>query len=333
MIHEVDESLRLLMRSEALQGADIDILFETPTKEWASRRNTPTIDVFLYDIREDVGRREEGVIDIRGEDGKVVDRRRPPRYYKLSYLVTAWTQRPEDEHRLLSACMAAFLKHGELPKSLLVGSLEELGLTIMVNIALPPPQDRSISDIWTALGGELKPSLELVVVAPLETHFPIHVGPALTEPPIFGMRKAEGSVVERNRPRIPGVPARRNGHAGGGGADGAEAVPAGKVKQVKGPAGASTGAGAGTGPGAGGGAGSSASGAPAAAARGKKRGKALAAATEVAEVAPDDSTMPEAWDEVDEHVVAEPLPEEAIVMGEDGTGRVFRIQGMPRKRT
>jgi len=217
VIHEVDESLRLMMRNEALQGADIEILFETPTKEWASRRNTPTIDVFLYDIREDIGRREEGVVDVRNDTGKVVDRRRPPRYYKLSYLVTAWTQRPEDEHRLLSACMAAFLKHGELPKDLLVGSLQELGLAIMVNIALPPPQDRSISDIWTALGGELKPSLELVVVAPLETHFPIYVGPPLTEPPVFGLRRAEGPEVERARPDIPGVPARGSGQVSGEG--------------------------------------------------------------------------------------------------------------------
>jgi hypothetical protein len=225
-----------------------------------------------------------------------VGRRRPPRYYKLSYLVTAWTQRPEDEHRLLSACMAAFLKHGELPQDLLTGSLQELGLAIMVNIALPPPQDRSISDIWTALGGELKPSLELVVVAPLETYFPIHVGPALTEPPVFGVRRAEGSVVERNRPEIPGVPPRP---AGNGKAAEVEAVPAGKAKKVKTPAGA----------------------APAA---GTKRGKGAA---------PEDTTMPEAWDEVDDHVVADPLPEEAVVMGEDGTGRVFRMQGMPRKRS
>ena len=268
MIHEVDESLRLLMRKEALHGTDIDILFETPTKEWASRRNTPTIDVFLYDIREDIGRREEGVISIRGEDGKVVGRRRPPRYYKLSYLVTAWTQRPEDEHRLLSACMATFLKHGELPRDTLVGSLKEQGELIMVNIALPPPQDRSISDIWTALGGELKPSLELVVIAPLETYFPIHVGPALTEPPIFGLRRAEGDVVDRARPEIPGVPPRPR------------PVPAGKAKKVKVPAGAKE----------------------------------------------------EPVDEVADHVIADPLPEEALVMGSDGTGRVFRMQGMPRKR-
>jgi len=267
VIHEVDESLRLLMRQEALQGADIDILFETPTKDWASRRNTPTIDVFLYDIREDIGRREEGVIDVRNEEGKVVGRRRPPRYYKLSYLVTAWTQRPEDEHRLLSACMSALLKHGELPKELLVGSLKELGLAIMVNIALPPPQDRSISDIWTALGGELKPSLELVVVAPLETQFPIHVGPPLTESPVFGVRRADPEVSGRNRPVIPGVPPRP---------------------------------------------------APEPAGKGRKAKKA-AAGTRTAEAAAGSGAF-------------DPLPEEDVAMSEDGTGRTFRMQGLPQRR-
>ena len=269
MIHEVDETLRLLMRQEALQGADIDILFETPTKEWASRRNTPTIDVFLYDIREDLGRREEGVIALRDEQGKVTGRRRPPRYYKLSYLVTAWTQRPEDEHRLLSACMAAFLKHGELPASLLVGSLQELGLGIVVNIALPPPQDRSISDIWTALGGELKPSLELVVIAPLETHFPIHVGPPLTEPPVVGVRRANPDVSTRNRPEIPGVPPR----------------PVPKPE-------------------------------PEPAAKGRKGKKAPATKVEAEPAG----------------LAGDPLPDEDVTMGEDGTGRTFRMQGLPRRR-
>ena len=35
----------------------------------------------------------------------IVGRHLPPRHFKLSYLVTAWTQRPEDEHRLLSALL------------------------------------------------------------------------------------------------------------------------------------------------------------------------------------------------------------------------------------
>ena len=43
-------------------------------------------------------------------DGRVNARRQPPRWYKLSYLITAWTQRPEDEHRLLAAILRRWLE-------------------------------------------------------------------------------------------------------------------------------------------------------------------------------------------------------------------------------
>src|ERR1044071_6441134 len=109
MIHEVDEALRRLVREEALRGSDVDVVFDAPTKDWAARRNAPTVNVFLYDIREDVRRRERGLSEQRGEDGHVRTRRPAPRHYKLSYLVTAWTQRPEDEHRLLDQLLRCFL--------------------------------------------------------------------------------------------------------------------------------------------------------------------------------------------------------------------------------
>ena len=35
-----------------------------PTREWAGRRNSPTIDVYLYDIREDMRRRERGMHNV-----------------------------------------------------------------------------------------------------------------------------------------------------------------------------------------------------------------------------------------------------------------------------
>ena len=60
--------------------------------------------------------------------GRVTARHLPPRFFKLSYLVTAWTQRPEDEHRLLSSLLACFLRHEALPAELLTGPLAELGL-------------------------------------------------------------------------------------------------------------------------------------------------------------------------------------------------------------
>src|SRR5438094_5092139 len=109
MIQDVDESLRALVKRDALNGSKADIAFDAPTKEWSSRRNTPTIDMYLYDIREDLRRRQYGITDVHDENGHTVGRRPIPRVFKLSYLITAWTQRPEDEHRLLSAMLGCFL--------------------------------------------------------------------------------------------------------------------------------------------------------------------------------------------------------------------------------
>ncbi len=53
MIHDVDESLRTLVRREALNGSRVEIGFEAPTREWSARQNTPTVSLYLYDIRED----------------------------------------------------------------------------------------------------------------------------------------------------------------------------------------------------------------------------------------------------------------------------------------
>src|SRR6266487_3612595 len=169
MIQDVDESLRALVKRDALNGSKADIAFDAPNKEWSSRRNTPTVDLYLYDIREDLEQREVMWEDIRGDsrDSRLItERRPPPRRFKLSYLITAWTQRPEDEHRLLAGLLGCFLRYEALPEEILAGQLREQRLPILVSIALPPPPDRNLSDVWSALGGELKPSLDLIVVAP-----------------------------------------------------------------------------------------------------------------------------------------------------------------------
>ena len=197
MIQDVDESLRALVKRDALNGSKADVAFDAPTKEWSSRRNTPTIDLYLYDIREDLEQREVMWEDIRGDarDPRLVtERRPPPRRFKLSYLVTAWTQRPEDEHRLLSALLGCFLRHPTIPADALSGTLAQARQPIMLNIALPPPQDRSISDVWSALGGELKPSLDLVVNAPFEIKVGIPAGPPVLEEPRFSFAGADGET-------------------------------------------------------------------------------------------------------------------------------------------
>jgi hypothetical protein len=224
MIQDVDESLRALVKRDALNGSKADVAFDAPTKEWSSRRNTPTIDLYLYDIREDLEQRQVMWEDIRGDSRDprlITERRPPPRRFKLSYLVTAWTQRPEDEHRLLSALLGCFLRHPILPADALSGTLVEARQPIILNIALPPPQDRSLSDVWSALGGELKPSLDLVVIAPFEIKVAMPAGPPVLEEPRFGFTGPDGESEDA------AMPAARTGKGRRGAAAAEDAKPVG----------------------------------------------------------------------------------------------------------
>src|SRR6266852_416697 len=153
MIQDLDESLHALVRRDALNGSGVEISFDAPTKDWSARRNTPTVDLYLYDIREDLARREVIWEPVRDKTGRVTDRRPPPRRFKFSYLVTAWTQRAEDEHRLLSTLLSCFLSNEMLPPELLAGALSGSDIPVLMTIALPPPADRSLSGVWAALGG------------------------------------------------------------------------------------------------------------------------------------------------------------------------------------
>jgi hypothetical protein len=200
VIQDVDESLRALVKRDALNGGDAEISFDAPTKDWAARRNTPTVDIYLYDIREDLHRREVAWEPVRDATGKMTARRPPPRRFKFSYLVTAWTQRPEDEHRLLSALLSCFIRNETIPKEVLAGSLATTDEPIFVTIALPPPQDRSLSDVWTALGGELKPSLDLVISGPVvDTRSETPGPPVLEEPKL----RVNGDRPAARRPKQP----------------------------------------------------------------------------------------------------------------------------------
>jgi len=205
VIHDVDETLRAIVRRDVINGSDIEVLFDAPTKDWASRRNTPTIDIYLYDIREDLKRRHSGEVFVRSDDGRKSTRGVLPRFFKLSYLITAWTQRPEDEHRLLSAMLACFLRNDRIPAEWVAGDLGEQGWPVDVTIALPPPEDRALSDIWSALGGELKPSLDLVVLVPVDLDRMAPVATLVSDPPSFSFHGPEDEHDEV-KGRMPAEP-------------------------------------------------------------------------------------------------------------------------------
>jgi uncharacterized protein DUF4255 len=188
VIHEVDDVLKGLLGGGALAGSGIDVSFDAPTRDWAARRNAPAINAYLYDIREDVQRRQRGHAAVRDERHIEVKRRRPPRWFRLSYLVTAWTRQPQDEHRLLSAALATLLPRELLPPSELPGALGAMGLSMPMTVAGIHTESRSLAEIWSALGGELKPSIDLVVTAPFPGYPDYDAGPPVTEGALVRVR-------------------------------------------------------------------------------------------------------------------------------------------------
>ena len=86
-----------------------------------------------------------------------------------------------DEHRLLSAVLATLLPHELLPADELPGALGALGLTLPLSVAGLHTESRSLAEVWSALGGEMKPSLDLVVTVPFPAFPEYDAGPPVTE--------------------------------------------------------------------------------------------------------------------------------------------------------
>jgi len=234
VIHEVDEALQALLTDDVLAGTGVEVVFEAPTREWAARRNAPTVNLFLYDIRESVAHRQQGRTPEYGPDGTAVAFHGPPRWFALSYLATAWTKRPQDEHRLLSVLLAGMLGHTVLPAGRLTGSLAALGLAVPCTIALPPEDGRAPADVWNALGGELKPSLDLVVTAPLATGRRV-AAPPVTDALLVRAVDASGGPADAPRPSEVRRPRYEGDRTEPGDTAAGTAVPVG-VRRVRGEA-------------------------------------------------------------------------------------------------
>ncbi|MFE6051607.1 DUF4255 domain-containing protein [Kitasatospora sp. NPDC056446] len=180
MIHEVDEALRLLLAEAGLPERGVEVVFDAPTRDFAARRTAPTVSVFLYGIREETGRRQAGAVAEHDADGVVVGHRAAPRWFELAYLVTVWTNRPQDEHRLLAEVLQCLTAVDALPARLLTGTLAGLGATVELDITGRDTGLPAVSDVWSSLGGELRPSIDLRALAPLPGGLS-PAGPPVTE--------------------------------------------------------------------------------------------------------------------------------------------------------
>jgi hypothetical protein len=174
MIEDLDEALRrLLVRELPINNGEIDIQFNQPRREWSARLSRPTLDLFLYDLRENAKLRHtaQGWEIERRSDGVAVQRRRPFRV-DLHYLITAWATEPEDEHRLLARAMMALFRVPEMPADLLPESLLDQPAPITFKVAQYDTA-QNLTDFWSSLDNELRPAIVCMVTMALNPYLPV----------------------------------------------------------------------------------------------------------------------------------------------------------------
>ena len=132
MIHEVDEGIRRLLAAGDVPGDRGELAFDAPTTGLDGAAQRP--DGQRVPLRHPRGPDAGGSGRRRGARRRrraARLARRWPRWFELSYLVTAWTNRPQDEHRLLSEVLACLVRSERLPnRGWLTGTLAELGLSV-----------------------------------------------------------------------------------------------------------------------------------------------------------------------------------------------------------
>src|SRR5579859_636934 len=123
MISELDESIRhLLIKEGQLDPSEVDVSFDIPNREWSAGISKPTVNCYLFDIRENRDLRLHGA-QMESMGTRNAARQRPAQRFDLTYLITAWTRAVEDEHRLLWHALQTLLRFESLPLEYLQGTL------------------------------------------------------------------------------------------------------------------------------------------------------------------------------------------------------------------
>jgi hypothetical protein len=184
MIDDLSKTLKYILSSEAKkepdkfpQLASAEIEFVRPVKEYKPKP-PQTVCLFLYDIREnrELRTNEPARVDRNGQKTLIG----PPLRVDCSYLITAWPaeataatgkdgvdqETARDivlrEHLLLSEVLQVLARYPVIPLNLLQGKLAN------PEQEYPPPMITAraeglsnISEFWTAIGSNLRPSLNV----------------------------------------------------------------------------------------------------------------------------------------------------------------------------
>ncbi len=169
MLEDLDETIRQLLIAEIpIKNGEVEISFEQPKREWSARLSRPTLNLFLYDVRENNTLRQHQWERLpgNGSDGKAHLKRMPFRV-DCTYMLTSWATVPEDEHRLLTRSLLALFRFPVLPEDRLVGSMRNPPFDIQTRLASHDKLTNP-AEVWSSLDNEIRPSISYVITLALD---------------------------------------------------------------------------------------------------------------------------------------------------------------------
>lgn len=201
MLNDVDATLaELLVKRTPLDPAQVAVSFECPTREWSARVLKPTVNLYLFDVRQNT------TFGAKSGQGATP---RPPTYMDVSYFVTAWASSVADEHRLLWSVTMTLLKNATIPPDLLQGALQKFGPPVQTTTAKWDGVLKKPGELWESLDNVLKPgltytaTLSVVVQPPPPKPAPVLTKMIVTSNTMRAQKEplvAIGGVVRARRP-------------------------------------------------------------------------------------------------------------------------------------
>lgn len=170
MLDDLDKTLESVLRSRGGIGEDIEIAFDQPNREWASRLSRPTLNLFAFDVRENQKLRQvDREVNRNGSSANIT---LPPRRIDVAYIATAWTRKIEDEHRLIWRALSTLKRFSYLAPDVCEGALRYSRVDIPLLVAeTSPNMTTNMVDLWSVLDNQMHIGFTIMATLELDMAF------------------------------------------------------------------------------------------------------------------------------------------------------------------
>lgn len=174
MLKDLDETIKELLTQKYLtpenQTNQIDIVFNRPDKEWEGKVTRLTINLFLYDIRENLQLRgNERYLTRNGTTGTETY---AATRIDFTYLISVWSKASstveiEEEHEVLGKVLTTLLSYPILPPEVLQGEIAQQSQPPRAWIAQPEDTPKTW-EFWGSNEWRLKAGISYRVTLHIE---------------------------------------------------------------------------------------------------------------------------------------------------------------------